>query len=52
VIFKASNVLAHSPTGNGKVSRAHLSAGPHAHWAKLAFERVYIASRRRGAMVL
>jgi sulfide:quinone oxidoreductase len=52
VIFKASNVLAHNGTGNGKVSSAHLSAGPHAHWAKLAFERVYLASRKRGALVL
>jgi sulfide:quinone oxidoreductase len=52
VIFKASNVLARNGTGNGKVSHAHLSAGPHAHWAKLAFERVYLASRKRGALVL
>jgi sulfide:quinone oxidoreductase len=52
VIFKASNVLAHNATGQGKVSSAHLSAGPHAHWAKLAFERVYLASRKRGALVL
>jgi sulfide:quinone oxidoreductase len=50
VIFKASNVLAHN--GAGKVSHARLSAGPHAHWAKLAFERVYVASRKRGALVL
>jgi sulfide:quinone oxidoreductase len=52
VIFKASNVLAHNGTGNGRVSHAHLSAGPHAHLAKLAFERVYLASRKRGALVL
>ena len=52
VIFKARNVLAHNGTGNGKVASAHLSAGPHAHLAKLAFERVYLASRKRGAMVL
>jgi sulfide:quinone oxidoreductase len=52
VIFKASHVLASNATGNGKVSSAHLSAGPHAHWAKLAFERVYLASRKRGALVL
>jgi sulfide:quinone oxidoreductase len=52
VIFKASHVLARNETGNGKVSTAHLSAGPHAHWAKLAFERVYLASRKRGALVL
>jgi sulfide:quinone oxidoreductase len=52
VIFKASHVLAHNGTDNGKVSSARLSAGPHAHWAKLAFERVYLASRKRGALVL
>jgi len=52
VIFKANNVLAHNSTGNGKVSSARLSAGPHAHWAKLAFERVYLSSRKRGALVL
>lgn len=52
VIFKASHVLARNGTGNGKTPGAHLSAGPHAHWAKLAFERVYLASRKRGALVL
>ena len=52
VIFKASNVLARNGTGNGKVSHARLSAGPHAHWAKLAFERVYLTSRKRGALIL
>jgi sulfide:quinone oxidoreductase len=52
VIFKASNVLAHNGRGNGKGRSAHLSAGPHAHWAKLAFERVYLTSRKRGALVL
>ncbi len=49
VIFKASHVLAN---GNGKTSKAHLMAGPQAHWAKLAFERVFLESRKRGALVL
>jgi len=59
VIFKASNVLARpaaeaagSDGAAQKVSHARLSAGPHAHWAKLAFERVFLSTRRRGALVL
>lgn len=41
VIFKANNVL-------GDKSSARMMAGPQAHWAKLAFERYFLASRRRG----
>ncbi len=48
VIFKASHVLAHGANGNGKTSSARVMAGPQAHWAKVAFERFYLASRKRG----
>jgi sulfide:quinone oxidoreductase len=51
VIFRANHVLANG-TGNAKVAKAHIMAGPQAHWAKLAFERVYLGSRKRGALVL
>lgn len=33
--------------GNG-AGHARIMAGPQAHWAKLAFERYFLASRRRG----
>ena len=45
VIFKAEHVL----DGGG---RAHVMAGPQAHWAKLAFERYFLASRRRGMVAV
>ena len=48
VIFKASHVLA----TNGADKHAHVMAGPQAHWAKLAFERIFIGSRKRGVLVL
>ena len=48
VIFKASHVLASN--GNGK--HAHVMAGPQAHWAKVAFEQVFIGSRKRGVLAL
>jgi len=48
VIFKANHVLAR----NGKRPSARLSAGPQAHWAKLAFERIFLTSRKRGALIL
>jgi sulfide:quinone oxidoreductase len=50
VIFKASHVLARN--GNGKTPSAHVMAGPQAHWAKVAFERFYLASRKRGVLAL
>ncbi|HEX8977612.1 MAG TPA: FAD-dependent oxidoreductase [Solirubrobacteraceae bacterium] len=50
VIFKAEHVLARN--GTGKVPSAHLMAGPQAHWAKLAFERIFLTSRKHGALVL
>ena len=51
MIFKASHILAKG-NGNGQAAKAHMMAGPQAHLAKLAFERVYLASRKRGALVL
>ena len=52
VIFKASHMLARGENGNGKTPSAHLMAGPQAHLAKLAFERMFLATRKRGALVL
>jgi sulfide:quinone oxidoreductase len=52
VIFKASHVLAHGANGNGKTSSARVIAGPQAHWAKVAFERFYLATRKRGVLAL
>jgi sulfide:quinone oxidoreductase len=51
VIFKAEHVLARNGAANGKKPTAHVMAGPHAHLAKLAFERIFLASRKRGALV-
>ena len=48
VIFKASHVL--STDGRGK--HARMMSGPQAHWAKVAFEQVFIGARKRGALVL
>lgn len=48
VIFKASHVLAQD--GNGR--HAHVIAGPQAHWAKVAFEQIFIGSRKRGVLAL
>lgn len=45
IIFKADHVLA----GNG---HARVMSGPQAHWAKIAFERYFIASRKHGMTVL
>jgi sulfide:quinone oxidoreductase len=45
VIFKANNVL-------GDKSSARMMAGPQAHWAKLAFERYFLASRKRGLIAV
>lgn len=50
VIFKAPHVLANG-NGNGH-AKARLSAGPQAHLAKVAFERIFLSSRKRGALVL
>lgn len=45
IIFKADHVLA----GNG---HARVMSGPQAHWAKIAFERYFIASRKHGVTAL
>lgn len=46
IIFKADKVL--SP----EESTARVMAGPQAHWAKLAFERYFLGSRKRGLVAL
>ena len=51
VIFRANHVLARNGAA-GKTPRAHVMVGPQAHWAKLAFERVWLTSRKRGVLVL
>jgi sulfide:quinone oxidoreductase len=45
VIFKADRVL-------GQDGSAHVMSGPQAHWAKLAFERYFLATRKRGLVAL
>jgi sulfide:quinone oxidoreductase len=48
IIFKADNVLSHGIYANGEEPSARVMAGPQAHWAKLAFERYFLSSRKRG----
>ena len=48
VIFKASHVLA----ANGNAKHARMMAGPQAHWAKVAFEQVFINGRKHGVLAL
>lgn len=43
IIFKADHVL-----DKTREPSAHIMAGPQAHWAKLAFERYFLSSRKRG----
>jgi len=45
IIFKADHVL-------GTSEHPHVMTGPQAHWAKVAFERIFLASRKRGRVVL
>jgi sulfide:quinone oxidoreductase len=45
IVFKADRVL-----GDG--DHARVMAGPQAHWAKLAFERYFLASRKRGLVAV
>jgi sulfide:quinone oxidoreductase len=52
IIFKADHVLSHGIHANGHEPTARVMAGPHAHWAKLAFERYFMASRKRGLVSL
>jgi len=48
IIFKADHVLSHGIHAGAHAPTAHVMAGPQAHWAKLAFERYFLASRKRG----
>lgn len=48
IIFKADHVLAHGLYAGGDEPTARVMSGPQAHWAKLAFERYFISSRKRG----
>jgi sulfide:quinone oxidoreductase len=52
IVFKADHVLAHGRYANGRRPSAHVITGPHAHWAKLAFERMFLNTRKRGLVVL
>ncbi|MGZ8438766.1 MAG: NAD(P)/FAD-dependent oxidoreductase [Candidatus Limnocylindrales bacterium] len=45
IIFKADHVL-------GTSEHPHVMTGPQAHWAKIAFERTFLATRKRGHVVL
>lgn len=45
IVFKADKVL-----GDG--DHARVMADPQAHWAKLAFERYFLASRKRGLVAV
>lgn len=48
IIFKADHVLAHGRYAGEELPSAHVMGGPQAHWAKLAFERYFLSSRKRG----
>ncbi len=51
IIFKADHVLAHGLYADDEHEpSARVLSGPQAHWAKLAFERYFIASRKRGVV--
>ena len=45
IIFKADHVL-------GESEHPHVMTGPQAHWAKIAFEKIFLTSRKRGRIVL
>jgi sulfide:quinone oxidoreductase len=45
IVFKADHVL-------GDTEHAHVMVGPQAHWAKVAFERYFLTSRRHGMVAL
>jgi sulfide:quinone oxidoreductase len=45
IIFKADHVL-------GESEHPHVMAGPQAHWAKIAFEKIFMGSRKRGHPIL
>lgn len=50
IIFKADHVLSHGLYANEHEPTARVMGGPQAHWAKLAFERYFLSSRKRGYM--
>ncbi len=50
IIFKADHVLSHGLYASDAAPSARVMSGPQAHWAKLAFERYFLASRRRGSV--
>jgi sulfide:quinone oxidoreductase len=52
IIFKADNVLAHGIYAGDEVPSARVMAGPQAHWAKLAFERYFLTTRKRGMIAV
>jgi hypothetical protein len=37
---------------SGDSSHAHVMVGPQAHWAKVAFERMFLTTRKRGRVML
>lgn len=41
IIFKADNIL-------GESENPRVMMGPQAHWAKIAFEKIFVESRKRG----
>ena len=45
IIFKADHVL-------GDSEHPHVMTGPQAHWAKIAFEKIFLTSRKHGRIVL
>lgn len=45
IIFKSGHVL-------GSSEHVRVMSGPQAHWAKIAFERYFMASRKRGVTAL
>ena len=45
MIIKTDRVL-------GDAEHTHIMSGPQAHWAKIAFEKVFISARKHGRLVL
>jgi len=45
IIFKADHVL-------GESEHPHVMAGPQVHWAKIAFEKIFMGSRKHGHPIL
>ncbi|MCK9249289.1 MAG: FAD-dependent oxidoreductase [Solirubrobacteraceae bacterium] len=47
IVFRATDVLS-----TRRRRRGFVTSGPHGHWVKLAFERFYLGTRRRGVTLL